>query len=132
MPHRATSWATDLNDFVARRCGASVLTVRGLPQPLVPPSTPTGPAFGASNFDQGRGQIWFGDTRPTIDSIAITDTHGRVFRAHTAAPPSMKTAFRIWIVALPSSTAQTIAGYDKHGTLVQRRPIYGLGVFNLH
>jgi hypothetical protein len=132
LPHRAASWATDLNDFVARGCGASVLTVKDLPQQLVPPSTPTGPAFGALRFDQSPGQIWFGDTRPTIHSIVITDTQGHAFRTRTAAPPTMKTAFRVWIVALPSSTAQTIAGYDEHGTLVQRRSIYGLGDFDLH
>jgi len=132
VPHQAISLADDLNNSVARGCGGSVLTVKGLPQSLLPSSAPTGPAFGALNFDQGRGQIWFGDTRPTIDTIAITDTHGHVFRTQTAAPASMQTAFRIWIVALPTSTAQTIAGYDKHGTLVQRRSIYGLGAFNLH
>ena len=132
LPHRAASWATDLRDFVERGCGASVLTVKGLPQPLLPRSAPIGDAFGALNFDQGRGQIWFGDARPTIDRITITDTHGRLFSTRTAAPATMKTAFRIWIVALPSTTARTIAGYDRNGALVQRRSIYGLGKFDLH
>lgn len=131
LPHRAGSWATDLKDFVERGCGASVLTVEGLPQPLLPPSAPVGPAFGALNFDSGRGQIWFGDARPTIDTITITDNHGRVFSTRTAAPATMKTAFRIWIVALPSSTGETIAGYDEHGKLVKRAPIYGFGAFDL-
>jgi hypothetical protein len=122
----------DISHRVAEGCGVSTLTVKGMPQKLLPPRAPTGPLFGAAYFDRAHGQIWFGDTRPTIATIAITDSRGRVFRTQTVAPSSLKTAFRIWIVALPSSTGQTIAGYTTDGTLVQKRSIYGLGNLNLH
>jgi hypothetical protein len=123
----------DISHRVAEGCGVSTLTVKGMPQKLLPPRAPTGPPFGAAYFDQGGdGQVWFGDARPTIAMIAITDSRGRVFRTQTVAPSNLKTAFRIWIVALPSSTGLTIAGYDTHGKLVQKRSIYGLGAFNLY
>jgi hypothetical protein len=113
---------------VASASGGSILAVPGVPQPLLPhPPAPTGPPFGATNYDEGHGQIWFGDARPNITRIEVVDTHGHAFSTNTVQPPpKWKLAFRFWIVALPASTGNTIAGYDNHGKLVQRRSIWGL------
>jgi hypothetical protein len=116
---------------IASGCGVSTLTIKGLPQRLLRPSAPTGLPFGAKNWDQGGGQVWFGDARPDVASIEIVDANGRTVRAQTAAPPTAKTAFRLWVIALPSSTGRTIAGYDAHGKLVLRRSIYGIGDLRL-
>ena len=116
---------------IANGCGVSTLTVKGLPQRLLPRAAPTGLPFGAKNWDSGGGQVWFGDARPDVASIEIVDTSGHTFRAQTAAP-APKTAFRLWVIALPSSTGRTIAGYDAHGKLVLRRSIYGIGDLRLH
>ncbi|HZQ81055.1 MAG TPA: hypothetical protein VFB25_03650 [Gaiellaceae bacterium] len=114
--------------------GESLLAVKGLPQKLLPhPPAPTGPPFGALWVDEAGGQIWFGDARPEVTAIAITDDHGRVFTTKTAAPGGMTTAFRLWIVALPHSSAVSIAAYDRDGKLVGRHYPYGLGpALHLH
>lgn len=113
---------------VAVASGTSLLYVPGMPQKLLPhPPAPTGPPFGAANYDSGGGQVWFGDSRPDIRRVVVTDTHGQTFTTQTVAPPARwKLAFRFWGVALPHSTGDLIAGYDAHGHLVLRRSIWGL------
>jgi hypothetical protein len=114
-------------DILQSARGGSVLAQPGIADLILPPPKPIGPAFGAVNYNQGGGQIWFGDARPTITRIAITDNHGHVFRAATSVPPSnIKLSARLWVVVLPESTGAMIAGYDSHGTLIDRRPIWGL------
>jgi hypothetical protein len=117
-----------MSTYLASGCGGSVLAVRGLPQRLLPdPPAPSGPPFGATYFEQGGGQVWFGDARPEVAAITITDTHGLSFSTRTVGPKSIKTAFRFWVIALPSSSAAAIAGFDGDSRVVARRSIWGLG-----
>lgn len=120
--------------YVASGCGGSVLAVRGLPQRLLPhPPAPSGPPFGATYFAQAGGEVWFGDARPEVAAITVTDARGDSFSARTVAPQGIKLAFRFWVIALPSSSAATIAGFDDHGRLIARRSIWGLGAaMHLH
>jgi hypothetical protein len=112
---------------VARASGGSALTVKGVPQGLLQKGAAVGPAFGARFLEDRGGQIWFGDARPEVASIQITDRRGRVYRTTTAAPQgSIRVAFRLWVVGLPASTAVTIAGFDARGRLVDRRPVYSV------
>ena len=123
-------------DIVATAGGSSILAEPGVRNPfLLPnPPAPSGPAFGAMNYDEGKGQIWFGDARPEVQRIVITDNHGHVFQTTTSVPPpNIKLAARFWAIALPASTGERIAGYGAHGKLIDQRSIWGLvRAMNLH
>jgi hypothetical protein len=113
---------------VAQGSGSSMLAVPGMPEIALPhPPPPNGPPFGAVSYEAPGGEIWFGDARPEVATIAVTDTRGRTVLARTVAPSGEKVAFRIWAVALPHGAAKTIAGYDARDRLIARNWAYGLG-----
>jgi hypothetical protein len=118
--------------YVASACGVSTLSVPGVAQETFPKVSPTSRPFGATRWDAAGGQIWFGDSRPSIRRIVITDDKGKTFTAETAAPMKPKLALRVWVLALPSSEAQSIAGYDAAGKLILRRSPYGIADLGLH
>ena len=69
------------------------------------------------------GEIWFGDARPSVARVAVTDTRGRTFTAPAVTAPTLPdpiVRFRLWLIALPSSKAVSIAAYDRHGKLLYR------------
>ncbi|HVW89292.1 MAG TPA: hypothetical protein VHC01_07480 [Gaiellaceae bacterium] len=105
--------------------GTSILPALGVsPLPLLPPPTPTGhTAFGNSYTTSG-GEIWFGDARPDVTRVVLTDSRGKQFSTATVKPPGSPSAFRFWAVALPASHAAWIASYDRRGRIVERRRLY--------
>lgn len=117
--------ARDLSRPLAAGSGSSILQAPGVPPlPLLPHPTPTGhTAFGNSYADSG-GQIWFGDARPNITRIILTDGQGEQFSTDTVMPPRTRSAFRFWAVALPASHAAWITSYNRSGRVVERRRLY--------
>jgi hypothetical protein len=84
--------------------------------------SPTGTTVG---FDHRGGQIWFGDARASVARVVITDSRGRTFSAPAVTTPTLPyptARFRLWLIALPSSTAATIAAYDRRGKLLYEGP----------
>lgn len=113
---------------VAQGFGGSMLAVPGMPELMLPrPPPPEGPPLGAVAYQAEGGQIWFGDARPQVATVAVTDGQSRSVLTRTVAPGGAKVAFRIWAVALPGGSAETIAGYDSSDRLIARRWAYGLG-----
>ena len=80
-----------------------------------------GPAFGARHFAVGGGQIWTGATVPFARTIAITDTHGRVYTARAIpAPRGTRTPFRYWALAL-ESPAGSVTVYGADGRVIRKK-----------
>ena len=100
----------DIASYVASGCGGSVLAVKGLPQRLLPePPAPSGPPFGATYFEQGGGQIWFGDARPEVAAITITDSRGRTFSTQTVAPEE----HQVGVQVLGGRASLVLGGNDR-------------------
>ena len=116
----------DPNDALTTIAGSTLLHTPGLPDnPLIPRQYPHGPAAFGMQWAVGDGEIWFGDARPEVARIVITDTHGNTFATDTvAAPKYVKSAFRYWTLALPSTYAKTITAYTGDGTVIDQRPLY--------
>jgi len=106
--------------------GGTLLHTPGLPDnPLIPRQLPNGPAMFGMNWRVAHGELWFGDARPEVVRIVVTDTAGRAFRADTVTPPKgVKSAFRYWTLVLPSSYGKWIAAYVGDGKLIERRLLF--------
>lgn len=83
--------------------------------------------FAAASYRTSDGQIWYGDAWPNVATIAVTDVAGRTVLTKTVAPARRPASFRLWVVAIPGSTAETVAGYDADDKLVARRWAGGIG-----
>jgi hypothetical protein len=73
----------------------------------------------------GAGQILFGDARSTVARVSVTDTQGHTVTAATTLAPTLPhptTRVRLWLIALPSSRAISIAAYDRRGRVLFRGP----------
>ena len=115
--------------------GGYVLAAPGVPaEPaLRNPPAPSGPPIAGNAYVRGGGEIVFGDARPDVGRVELRDRKGHTFSAATvAAPLQFQDAFRVWVIALPSSTAVTISAYDKHGKLMMRAPFYPTRNISLH
>lgn len=69
------------------------------------------------------GEIWFGEARSKVARIVITDDRGRAFSTSPVLTPTLShptARFRLWLVALPSSHADTFSAYDASGRLLYR------------
>lgn len=115
--------------------GNYVLAAPGVPpEPaLSNPPAPSGPPIAGTAYTRGGGEIVFGDARPDVGRVELRDRKGHTFSAATAAAPlQFQDAFRVWVIALPASTATTISAYDKHGKLMMRAPFYPTRNISLH
>jgi hypothetical protein len=120
---------------IAFASGNYVLAAPGVPaEPALPnPPSPSGPPIAGNAYVHGGGEIVFGDARPDVGRVELRDRRGRVFSAKTAAAPlQFQDAFRVWVIALPSSTAAAISAYDNHGKLMLRAPFYPTRNVSLH
>jgi len=120
---------------VASAGGNYVLAAPGVPaEPALPdPPAPSGQPIAGNAYVRGGGEIVFGDARPDVGRVELRDRKGGVFSVETtAAPLQFRDAFRVWAVALPSSTAATISAYDHHGKLMTRVPFYPTSNISLH
>jgi hypothetical protein len=80
--------------------------------------------FGALRLRDGAGELWFGEARADVRRIVISDGRGHAFTARTvAAPASLRTTTRFWVLPLPASYARTIAAYSASGGLVKRAKV---------
>ncbi len=117
--------ARELNRPLAAGSGSSILQAPGVPPlPLLPHPTPTGHTAFGNSYAAAGGQIWFGDARPNITRIILTDGRGQQFSTDTVMPPSTPSAFRFWAVALPASHAAWITSYNRSDRVVERRRLY--------
>ena len=115
--------------------GNYVLAAPGVPaEPaLTDPPAPSGPPIAGTAYVRGGGEIVFGDARPDVGRVELRDRNGHTFSTPTAsAPLHFQDAFRVWVIALPSSTAVTISAYDQHGKLMMRAPFYPSTNISLH
>ena len=120
---------------VAFSSGSYVLAAPGVPaEPVLPnPPAPSGPPIAGTAYVRGGGEIVFGDARPDVGRVELRDRKGHAFSTATAAAPlQFQDAFRVWVIALPSSTAVTISAYDHHGKLMMRAPFYSTRDISLH
>lgn len=120
---------------VAFASGNYVLAAPGVPaEPALPnPPPPSGPPIAGTAYTRGGGEIVFGDARPDVGRVELRDRKGHTFSTATAAAPlRFQDAFRVWVIALPSSAAVTISAYDKHGKLMIRAPFYPTQNISLH
>ena len=117
---------------VAFASGSYVLAAPGVrnESALPDPPAPSGPPIAGDSFTDGAGQVVFGDARPGVARIVITDGSGRQFPAETVAAP--KSALRMWVAALPASKATVIAAYDDHNKLIAQMPFYPRAWIGLH
>jgi hypothetical protein len=101
----------------------------GFPNP--PP--PSGAAIYGNRYTSAGGEIWFGISRPDIARVDLTDQHGVVFSTATVQPPrKYRSAFRFWVVAVPSSHATSYTAYDYDGAVIQRSPITATTIMSLY
>jgi hypothetical protein len=97
---------TGKSHLVAERCGAW--------------SGDAARPFEAQELRTGGMRIWFGVTTPRIVRISFTNRTGIDFSAWTST--QSQAPARVWIVALsPSTSPDTLSGYDHSGKLVARR-----------
>ena len=83
------------------------------------------PAVSPASYRSGGGEIWYGDARAKVARVVVVDVHGRRFTADTsAAQARFGSRFRFWSLALQSSYARTILGYDADGDVVYVQPLY--------
>jgi hypothetical protein len=115
--------------------GNYVLAAPGVPaEPaLSDPPAPSGPPIAGTAYARGGGEIVFGDARPDVGRVELRDRKGHTFSTATAAAPlQFQDAFRVWAIALPSSSAVAIAAYDQRGKLMSRAPFYPTRNISLH
>jgi hypothetical protein len=113
-----------------QRCSTALMRLPGLSSPLAGrvPITKTG-------WSSRGGEIWFGDALPSVARVAVTDTRGKTFVAPAVPVPTLPhptVRFRLWLVALPSSQAVSIAAYDRHGKLLYRGAPHVAALFYVH
>ena len=97
------------------------------------PPPPSGAAIYGNRYTSEGGEIWFGISRPDIARVDLTDQHGGVFSTATVQPPrKYKSAFRFWVIAVPSSHATSYTAYDFDGTSIQRSPLSATTIMSLY
>jgi hypothetical protein len=104
-----------------RTGGAAPMTCRvHLETPPGLASAPEGTTIG---YDHRAGQVWFGDAPSRVARVEITDSRGKKHWSAAVVTPTLPeptNRFRLWLILLPSSTAISVAGYDRHGKLLYR------------
>jgi hypothetical protein len=124
-----------IEQSLAFASGGYVLAAPGVPpEPaLSNPPAPSGPPVAGNAYVREGGEIVFGDARPDVGRVELRDRKGHTFSTATAAAPlQFQDAFRVWAIALPSSTATTISAYNQHGKLMMRAPFYPTRNISLH
>jgi len=97
------------------------------------PPPPSGAAIYGNRYASEGGEIWFGISRPDIARVDLTDQHGVVFSAATVQPPRVyRSAFRFWVIAVPSSHATSYTAYDYDDTAIQRSPLTATTIMSLY
>jgi hypothetical protein len=88
-----------------------------------PPGTSPTTEGTTVGYDHGPGQVWFGDAPARVARVEITDDHGKKHRSEAVLTPTLPlptARFRLWLILLPSTTARSVAAYDRHGKLLYR------------